>query len=73
MSPQRAARLGVNPNEVKITTRAGMYAGKWILWIPNKRYPEVDERYRQILTESHNLYELCFWVALLKREISRGS
>lgn len=66
MDPQRAAKLGVDPAEVKITCHGGMYAGRWILWIPNDRYEEADERYKQILTEG-GIHYLTGWRASLMR------
>lgn len=66
MNPQRAYKLGVLPEEVRITVHAGRYGGNWILWIPNNRYPEDDVRFRQILTESHSVHRLCYWKADLQ-------
>jgi hypothetical protein len=55
MDPVRAYNLGVDPNEIRITCEAGRYAGKWIAWVPDMT------REKLILTESHDVYELCWF------------
>lgn len=69
MDAQRAAKMGVDPAEVRITCHGGQYSGKWILWIPNDRYTEEDPRHRQILTESRDVFYLGGWKASLERQV----
>lgn len=56
----KAFELGIDPDEIKITCEAGRYSGKWIAWLPDS----VREKY--ILTESHDVYELCWFKARLR-------
>jgi len=63
MSPRRAHYLGVNPDDVRITSQVGEFGGAWILWVPD------DERGRRILTQfgRDNIYGACAWLRDLRR------
>lgn len=55
MDPIKAHKLGVKPEEIRVTTEAGRYGGNWILWV------EDAVRGKLIITQSHNIFELVRW------------
>lgn len=67
MDPQKAADMGVRPDEVAIECWGGKYAGHWILHVPALK---DDERGLAILTSTPDIYLACHWVAVLKRIVN---
>jgi hypothetical protein len=66
MDPIKAHKLGVKPEEIRVTTEGGRYGGAWILWVAD------EMRDKLIITQSHNIFELIRW-RLNHRVLSDGS
>jgi hypothetical protein len=71
MDPIKAAKLGVDPEEVQISCQARKYRGSWVLWVPRNEGeivlltdPKIEEK-RVILT-SGELHDMCWWLAQLR-------
>lgn len=55
MDPQKAASLGVKPEEVKIESYADRYSGDWLIFVPD------EERGMMILTSTPDIFAACRW------------
>lgn len=60
MDPIKAAKLGVDPNEVQISSYGSKHRGQWIVWVPD------EERGQRIITSSGDLYKALWWRAQLR-------
>lgn len=60
MDPFRADQLGVRASDVEVVCFAGRFSGKWVARV-------MDGEREWVLTESRDLFEMCWWKAQLVR------
>jgi hypothetical protein len=63
MDPQRAAKMGIKPEDIKVECHGDKYNGHWFIHVP--AYYD-DERGYAILTSSPDIYKLCVWQSHLR-------